>query len=126
MFAFFQDGEMHEGRAKDNVRVVYYPEDESDSSYVGLVYLETSELRMFMENRKLQRIWTPKSDGNMYPMSQIPPAKRYLEGFNWFDYVRPISKEDIFNWRPKKEGTELKIQKRREAPKPTIPTTFPE
>jgi hypothetical protein len=79
-----------------------------------------------MENRKLQRIWTPKSDGNMYPMSQIPPAKRYLEGFNWFDYVRPISKEDIFNWRPKKEGTELKIQKRREAPKPTIPTTFPE
>jgi DNA repair protein RecN (Recombination protein N) len=48
------------------------------------------------------------------------------EGFNWFDYVRPISKEDIFNWRPKKEGTELKIQKRREAPKPTIPTTFPE
>ena len=126
MFAFFQDGEMHEGRAKDNVRVVYYPEDESDSSYVGLVYLETSELRMFMDNRKLQRIWTPKSDGNMYPMSQIPPAKRYLEGFNWFDYVRPISKEDIFNWRPKKEGTELKIQKRREAPKPTIPTTFPE
>lgn len=126
MFAYFQNGEMHEGRAKDNVLVVYYPEEESDSSYVGLVYLETSELRMFMENRKLQRIWTPKSDGNMYPMSQIPPTKRFLDGFNWFDYVRPLSKDDIFDWRPKKTGTELKIQKRREAPKPTIPTILPE
>ena len=126
MFAYFQNGEMHEGRAKDNVLVVYYPEEESDSSYVGLVYLETSELRMFMENRKLQRIWTPKSDGNMYPMSQIPPTKRFLDGFNWFDYVRPLSKDDIFDWRPKKTGTELKVQKRREAPKPTIPTILPE
>ena len=126
MFAYFQNGEMHEGRAKDNVLVVYYPEEESDSSYIGLVYLETSELRMFMENRKLQRIWTPKSDGNMYPMSQIPPTKRFLDGFNWFDYVRPLSKDDIFDWRPKKTGTELKEQKRREAPKPTIPTILPE
>ena len=126
MFAYFQNGEMHEGRAKDNVLVVYYPEEESDSSYIGQVYLETSELRMFMENRKLQRIWTPKSDGNMYPMSQIPPTKRFLDGFNWFDYVRPLSKDDIFDWRPKKTGTELKVQKRREAPKPTIPTILPE
>ncbi len=121
MFAFFEKGQMHEGRAKDNVLVVYYPEDESDSSYVGLVYMETSELRMFMENRKLQRIWAPKSEGKMYPMSQIPPQKRFLEGFNWFDYIRPLSKEDIFVWRPKKQGTELKPQKRREAPKMKLP-----
>ena len=130
MFAFFEKGQMHEGRAKDNVLVVFYPEDEADTSYVGLVYMETSELRMFMENKKLQRIWAPKSEGKMYPMTQIPPQKRYLEGFNWFDYIRPLSKEDIFVWRPKKKGTELKPQKRREAPKvklagkgnaPTVP-----
>jgi len=48
-------------------------------------------------------------------MSQIPPEKRFLDGFYWFDYVRPVSKEDIFNWRPKKPGTELKTQRRRGA-----------
>jgi len=115
MFAFFEKGEIHEARAKDNVNVVYYPQDESDSSYVGLVSMQTTELRMFMEKQKMQRIWAPKSDGTMYPMTQIPPAKRYLEGFMWFDYVRPLSKMDIFNWRPKKKGTELKTQKRRAA-----------
>ena len=114
MFAFFVKGQMHEARAKDNVIVDFYPEDESDSSYVGLVYMETSELRMFMENRKLKRIWAPKSDGNMYPVSQIPPEKRYLKGFYWFDYIRPLSKDDIFVWRPKENGAELKPQKRRE------------
>lgn len=117
MFAFFLHGEIHEAQAKDNVLVDFYPEDESDSSYVGMVYMETNELRMFMENRKLQRIWAPKSEGKMYPISQIPPAKRYLSGFHWFDYIRPLSKEDIFVWRPKEAEAALKPQKRREAPK---------
>ena len=44
----------------------------------------------------------------IYPMTQIPPAKRHLPGFAWFDYVRPLNKDDIFNWRPKKDGTQLK------------------
>ena len=108
MFAFFLDGEIHEAQAKDNVLVAYYPVDDSDSSYVGLVCMETSDLRMFLAERKLQRIWTPKSEGVMYPMSQIPPDKRFLEGFAWFDYIRPTSKDDIFIWRGKREGTELK------------------
>ena len=120
MFAFFENGDIKEGRAVDNVLVVYYPVDESDSSYVGMVSMETNEMRMFMEKQKLKRIWTPKSQGVVYPMTQIPPAKRKLEGFAWFDYVRPLSKEDIFNWRGKKAGTELKPQKRREAPKPKL------
>jgi hypothetical protein len=58
----------------------------------------------------------------MYPMTQIPPAKRFIEGFNWFDYVRPTSREDIFNWRPKKEGTELKPQRSR-TPTPKRPSS---
>lgn len=58
----------------------------------------------------------PKAEGTLYPMSQIPPDKKFLPGYAWFDYVRPVSKEDIFNWRGKKAGTELKEEKRREAP----------
>lgn len=120
MFAYFQNGQMHEVKAKDNVIVDFYPEDESDSTYVGMVYVETSELRMFLDKGKLQRIWAPKSEGNMYPTTQIPPQKRYLQGFHWFDYIRPLSKDDIFVWRPKEEGATLKPQVRREAPKVTL------
>lgn len=113
MFAYFVKGEMHEARAVGNVKVVFYPEEESDSSYVGLISMTTEELRMFFNKRKLDYIWAPAPEGIMYPMSQIPPEKRYLEGFYWFDYVRPVSKQDIFNWRPKAEGTRLKPQKKR-------------
>ena len=104
MFAYFADGEIHEAQAVDNVLIAYYPENNADSSYVGLVSMETTKLRMFMEKKKLQRIWTPKSEGVMYPLTQIPPAKRYLEAFEWFDYVRPTSKQDIFVWRGKKKN----------------------
>lgn len=113
MFAFFQKGEIREAQAIDNVIVAYYPANESDSTYEGLVRMNTSKMRMLLEQRKLSSIWTPKADGIMYPMSQIPPEQRYLEGFYWFDYVRPLSKDDIFEWRPKKAGAELKTLKKR-------------
>ena len=107
MFAFFEDGAVHEAHAKDNVLVIYYPEDSADSSLIGLNYTETSELRAYMEDGKMKKIWMPKAEGTLYPMSQIPPEKKYLPGFVWYDYVRPLSKEDIFLWRGKrKEETE--------------------
>ena len=116
MFAFFNEGEMREAQAKQNVLIVYYPEDQADSSYTGQVNAESSELRLFMKDRKMERIWMPKTEGTMYPMSQIPPNKRFLDGFAWFDYIRPIDKDDIFEWRGKRKGTELKPAPRHQAP----------
>lgn len=116
MLAFFDKGEICEAMAEGNVTVIYHIVDDSDSSFIAQNNMETSRLRMFLENRKMKKIWAPKSDGVMYPMSQIPGDKKYLPSFVWFDYIRPVSKDDIFNWRGKKAGTELKAQKRREAP----------
>jgi lipopolysaccharide export system protein LptA len=117
MKAFFKNGEMRESQAIDNVLSVYYPIDDSDSTLIGLNYLETPLLKMFLENRKMKRMWIEKPKGTLYPMTQIPPDKNFLPQYAWFDYIRPLNKQDIFNWRGKKEGTELKEQKRREAPK---------
>ena len=116
MKAFFQKGEMREAQAIDDVLIIYYPIDEADSSLILLNYQETSLAKLFFENRKMKRAWTNKSSGTMYPMTQIPPDKYFLPGYNWFDYIRPLDKDDIFNWRPKKAGTELKEQKRRTPP----------
>lgn len=120
MKAFFQDGEIRESQAIGNVLVVYYPVDDADSALIGLNYTETPVLKMFLENRKMKRIWMEKPKGTLYPMTQIPPEKYFLPQYAWFDYIRPRNKQDIFNWRPKKEGTELKEQKRREFPKARI------
>jgi len=119
MKAFFRNGEIRESQAIDNVHIIYYPIDESDSTLIGLNYTETPLMKMFLENRKMKKIWMEKPTGTLYPMSQIPPDKYFLSQYAWFDYVRPIDKNDIFNWRPKKVGSELKEQKRREMPKRT-------
>ncbi len=120
MKSFFKNGEMREVQAIDNVEVVYYPIDDADSVLIGLNYTETPLLKMFLENKKMKRIWMEKPKGTLYPMTQIPPDKYFLPRYAWFDYIRPLNKQDIFNWRPKKEGTELKEQKRREAPNNTV------
>ncbi len=116
MTAYFKNGDICQTDADGNVLIVYYPVEESDSSLLGLNYTETTQLKMYIENRKMQKIWMPKAEGVMYPMTQIPPDKYFLPNYAWFDYVRPRNKQDIFNWRGKKAGTELKEQKRREAP----------
>ena len=103
MFAYFKNGEIDEAQAKDNVLIIYYPVDESDSTLIGLNYTETTELKMYMENRKMKKIWMPKAEGTLYPMSQIPPEKKQLPGYAWYDYIRPISRYDIFNWRGKRK-----------------------
>ena len=106
MFAYFKNGDIDEAHAKDNVLIIYYPVDEADSSLIGLNYTETAELKMFMENRKMKKIWMPKAEGTLYPMSQIPPDKKYLPGYAWYDYIRPLSRLDIFVWRTKKKENE--------------------
>ena len=99
-----------------NVYVNYYPLDD-DSLMIGMNHLETSQMKMFMRDRKVQKIWAPSSTGVMYPPFNVPPETLYLDNFAWFDYVRPLDKDDIFNWRPKKAGTELKESVRHAAPR---------
>jgi lipopolysaccharide assembly outer membrane protein LptD (OstA) len=116
MMAYFRHGDIYESDAIDNVQSVYYPVDDADSSLIGLNYVETPLMKAYMQQKKLQKVWASKSTGTIYPLTQIPPEKKFLPNYAWFDYIRPLNKDDIFNWRGKKSGTELKIQKRRPAP----------
>ena len=111
------DGKIRKSVAFGNVRAIYYPVDDKDSSLIGLNYTETDTMKMYMTpERKLERIWMPKATGTLYPMTQIPPNKMKLHVFAWFDKIRPVDKDDVFNWRGKGEGSQLKIIKRHSAP----------
>lgn len=118
MKAYFKDGEMHQVDVLNSVRVVYYWM-EQDSTLMGMNVSETSELSVFLENRKMKKmLMKPKTNGTFYPMDQLPADKMKLDNFAWFDYVRPLNKRDIFIWRGKKEGQGLKKSTRGAAPLP--------
>jgi len=102
MFAFFKDGKIDQTQAKGNVVIGYFFE-EGDSVAIIYNYQETTELRMFLENQKLKSVWTPKTQGTMYPINQIPADRKHLKGFAWYDDIRPKNRYDIFVWKPKKK-----------------------
>lgn len=116
MFGYFDKGEIRRTEAIGNVLTAYHLQDDKDSSLISMVYMETDTMRIYMRNRQLESIWTCKNNSVMYPITQIPLSRAKLPSFVWFDYIRPLSKDDIFNWRGKKSGTELRNIRRRSAP----------
>lgn len=116
MFGYFDKGEIRRTEAIGNVLTAYHLQDDKDSSLISMVYMETDTMRIYMRNRQLESIWTCKNNSVMYPITQIPLSRAKLPSFVWFDYIRPLSKDDIFKWRGKKSGTELRNIRRRSAP----------
>lgn len=97
MNAYFDEGHLCRSEAIGTVLTVYYPIEDRDSTLIGLCYLETDTLRMFLDSlQKLDKIWASKSEGTLYPMTQIPAGKDLLPNFGWYDYIRPANKDDIY------------------------------
>ncbi len=112
---FFEEGKLKENHVMGNVQVVYYAFDD-DSIMIGMNYMETSLAKMYMENKQASKIWTREATGTFYPLAFVSHEKSFLKNFAWFDYIRPRDKDDIFEWRAKTSGTELKKSVRREVP----------
>lgn len=122
MKAYFENGQARMGESIGNVQTIYYLTNDKDSSIVGLNYMETDTMRMYLSpERQLQKIWANKSVGTFYPITQVPPSKVKLPNFAWFDDIRPKDKNDIFVWRSKKQDQQLKVIKRHTAPLQVLP-----
>jgi hypothetical protein len=119
MKAYFLGGEIHQVDVNGSVRVVYYPMDSKDSTLMFMNVSETSLLNVYLKDRKMYKMMmSPKSNGTLYPMEDLPKDKMRLDQFVWFDYIRPLDKDDIFNWRPKHADQVMKKSKRGTAPLP--------
>lgn len=117
---FFEGGDIRKAEVTGNVQSIFYPEDE-DSVMMGMNFIESSKLNLYRKDGKMERIvFITKPVGTFTPMFLIEPSKMKLENFAWFDYMRPKNKEDIFHWRGKNAGEELKKTVRREVPLPTL------
>ena len=119
MRSYFVNGQMKMTWAEGNVIVRYYPLD-SDSLMIGLLESESAELKLFMGEKQLDKIWMPQAEGKLHPLALATKKERFLDNFGWFDYVRPLNKDDIFVWRSKKAGFELKESVQHTKPKATL------
>ncbi len=116
MIAYFKEGKISKTHVDGNVCVINFPL-EKDSTVLYMNYTETSHLRMYMKNGAFEKLHGyPEARGRFTPLVLLENGADRLPNFNWFDYIRPLSKYDLFEWRGKKKGTELKPSLRRVAP----------
>lgn len=118
MLYHFVEGKISQVDVIGNVILRYYPID-SDRQMIGMNESETAKMFIYLKEQKIRRMkMEGASKGVLYPIPMIPSGKLYLSNFAWFDYVRPLDKDDVFNWRSKKKGTELVYKERRNVPLP--------
>lgn len=116
MRAYYRGKVMHENVVDGNGTVVYYPY-EQDSLILYQVYFQSARLHVLYDRQgQLDSIKGPAGEGLLYPIGLAPKEHTWLPNFAWFDYLRPANKYDLFEWRSKKAGTELKWVPRRQAP----------
>ena len=120
MRAWFREGELNQCWVDGNGCVVNYPM-EKDSTFLYSNYIEAAKLRAYIEKRKLQRLVVfPAPQCSTYPLGQAPLEKTRLKGFAWFSDIRPRDKNDLFEWRAKKDADKLKAIPRRRPPMQTL------
>lgn len=94
--AFFIDGAISQIDVAGNAESIYYP-IEKDGSMVGLNETKSGFLSMWFTEGKYERLSLFASpSGTITPIPQVLEEQRKLKDFNWFQYIRPLDKDDIF------------------------------
>lgn len=89
MTAYFENDELRRLEVEGNVETIFLPM-ENDSTYNKLVNVESSFLTIDMKDRTLDKLkFWPETTGSIYPLFLVKRAQQYLQGFQWFEPLRP-------------------------------------
>lgn len=97
MLASFVNGDLRQLDVKGNVEAIFLPQ-ENDSTYNKMVRTESSTLKALFLDRKIEKMtmW-PEVSGTVTPLYLSKRSESRLDGFQWYDVLRPVDKDDIFN-----------------------------
>lgn len=120
--AYFENKSIKHILVSGNAESIFYPE-EKDKSMMGMNQTESSFLSMDFEDKKIQKIklW-PKATGKMTPLADLKPELGKLTDFQWYDYIRPLNRDDVFRKVQRKAGWD---SSKRRSNRTTTTTTPP-
>jgi lipopolysaccharide export system protein LptA len=96
MFAYVRDNDVYRVDVQGNAETVFYPREE-DGTYMGVNRTQSSFVKLYLENRQIQRIlFTSATTGVMLPMNQATEEDKFLVTFFWADQERPRMPGDVF------------------------------
>ncbi len=92
---YFINNELHKINIKGNGESIYFLLD--GDLIAGINKSKCANIEAFVENGKITEIYEYQNpDGMIDPPFLGTPASLRLDGFNWFDDLRPKNKADIF------------------------------
>ena len=84
----------------NNCQTIYFVIDEEINQIIALNKVVSSNMTIFLNDNKIKNIWFyEKPDGETIPIEQVTDEQIILKDFKWYDFIRPLSKEDIFIWK---------------------------
>jgi len=107
--AWFEEKELRSIDISGNAETIYYSFEE-DGTMIGMNETKSSYLTIWLKDNKMERLkFWPEVQGTLTPLPFLQPDQKTLKGFYWYDYLRPLDKDDIF--RDVKIKTEDKPQR---------------
>ena len=95
--SFFKDGNIHRVNIDGTAAESLYWIRDDDGGTIGIDVAKSETMIIEMQNNSISKIKSYKGiSETMYPESDLQESSRYLQGFKWFDKMRPIDKDDIF------------------------------
>lgn len=111
MKLFFENKTLNRVLAEGNVETIAYPEEKNKELSGILNWLESSYLEIFMKEGAFDKLvaW-PKPVGKTTPFELVTPPQLRLTDFYWYDYLRPLDKDDIFR-KVSRKASDVKPQR---------------
>ena len=105
---FFEGKKAKRVLAEGSVETIVYPEEKDGSLSFILNWLQSSYLEIFLNDGAFEKlvVW-PKPVGKTTPFHLVKTEQLRLRDFYWYDYLRPVDKDDIFR-KSEKRATDIK------------------
>jgi hypothetical protein len=95
MIGYIVDNKLSRIEVDGNGQSLYYAEDKNE--IIGLNKAESSKISVRFINGKIDKIvFISDAVGTLNPIFQVANEDRKLQGFDWKEGIRPLSKNDIF------------------------------
>ncbi len=96
MTGFFHKNDLYKLKVLSNAESLYFV-DEDNGKPIGVNYASSSELEIYIKDKKVQRIkYIGKPQGSMKPENFVKAPDLILRGFEWKEESRPKDRFDIF------------------------------
>ncbi|MFN8208372.1 MAG: OstA-like protein [Bacteroidales bacterium] len=97
MLGYFVENQLVKIDVTGNGQTIYYARDGEIT--VGVNKAESSDLKIYLKNKKVDRIlFLSQPTSVLYPLQQAPAEELLLRDFRWLDEHRPRNRDEIFIW----------------------------